>query len=37
MTNLLLFFAGVLVIVWTIWLLDWLGRRRDRKAGRGNA
>jgi hypothetical protein len=37
MTYALVFLVGVLIFAWTIWLLDWLGRRRDRKAGRGNA
>ena len=36
MINVLLFFAGILVVVWTIWLLDWLARRHDRRSGHGH-
>jgi hypothetical protein len=32
MINALLLFAGIAVVVWTIALLDWLARRRDRKS-----
>jgi len=31
MTNALLLFAGILVVVWTIWLLDWFARRGERQ------
>jgi hypothetical protein len=36
MIDALLFFAGILVVVWTIWLLGWLARRRDRQSGHGH-
>jgi len=36
MTNALIIMAGILVVAWTIWLLDWLARRRDRQSGHGH-
>jgi len=24
--------GGVVLIVWTVWLLDWLARRKDRQS-----
>ena len=36
MINALLIFAGIGIIVWTIGLLDWLARRRDRKSQHGH-
>jgi hypothetical protein len=37
MTSALLIAAGILAVVWTIGLLDWLARRRDRKSQHGRA
>lgn len=28
--------AGVAAIAWFIWLLDWLGRRHDRRSQQGH-
>jgi len=35
MTNAIIFFGGLVAIVWVIWLLDWLARRRDRSSQHG--
>jgi hypothetical protein len=32
MTSALLVVAGIAAVLWTIGLLDWLARRRDRKS-----
>ena len=32
MINALLIFGGIVAIAWTIGLLDWLARRRERKS-----
>ena len=32
MNSALLLFAGIAVIVWTIGLLDWIARRRDKRS-----
>ena len=37
MINAILFFAGIAAIVWTIWLLDWFGRRHDRRSRQRDA
>jgi hypothetical protein len=36
MTNAIIFFGGLVAIVWVIGLLDWLARRRDRQSGHGH-
>ena len=36
MINALLIFGGIVVIAWTIGLLDWLARRRERKPQHGH-
>ena len=33
MTQAVLFFGALVAVVWVIWLLDWIARRRDRQAG----
>ena len=34
MTNALIFFAGIAVVIGVITLLDWLGRRKDAQPHR---
>jgi len=31
MTEAIIFFGGLVAVAWMFWLVDWLGRRRDRK------
>jgi len=30
--GILIMGGGVVLIVWTVWLLDWLARRKDRRS-----
>jgi hypothetical protein len=31
MTQAVLFFGALVAVVWVIWLLDWLARRKDQQ------
>ena len=32
MTNVLILMFGIVAFAWSIWLLDWIARRRDRQS-----
>ena len=36
MTQAVLFFGALVAVVWIIWLLDWVARRRDRMSEHGH-